>query len=545
IPPIWDPNWQPGEPLLNPQGDGPDFGFEGVPGAPWIPPDPELAAGPEHIVVMTNGQIACFLKDGTNLWRDEIENSFGFWGSLGADNFVFDPEVLWDPHSQRFMAMANERSDDNRSLFLFAVSKDDRPETADDWWKYRLDVTALAGNDIDSPNMGVNRDFVTLTADFFSPDKYLVYIIRKDSVLNGGTPRVTSELITGSQSYGVPVMWDGDTDTQYMIESTENAFGSNTTVIFHAIRDPFGSYDRRVFTLGVPAYRFPTSPPQRGTTTRPFLFEPRFWSSQYINGSLWAVHHVNSDRTRVRWYQFDMNNWPETLATPELNRWGEIDLGINNLGDGVFTFFPSIGVDEEGNAAITYARSASREFISIGRALLGADDPLATFRVPEMVKESNAPDTSERWGDYSFTQPDPFEANTFWGHHEFKLNDGTAWRTWVAQYIVDPTASMTLELSPQPLLREEDATADVTGAPANTRVYLACSLTGLGETPVPVLGITLGLDQPSQVGSALADAGGTAVINLRIPPQAPLVEVFVQAAAQGAISNIIDTTIQP
>ena len=49
-------------------------------------------------------------------------------------------------------------------------------------------MTALAGNDIDSPNLALSRDYVLLTADFFGPDKYLIYVIDKSSILEGGAP---------------------------------------------------------------------------------------------------------------------------------------------------------------------------------------------------------------------------------------------------------------------------------------------------------------------------------------------------------------------
>jgi hypothetical protein len=184
---------------------------------------------------MTNGEIGTFTKSGLNRWRDEIENSFGFWGELGTDNFVFDPEVKWDPHSRRFFAMACERSDNWRSNFLLAVSKDESPDDRDDWYKYRLDVTSLAGNDIDSPNLSMSTDYVLLTADFFGPDKYLVYILYKETLLNGGNPVEASELISGSgqQSMGIPVVYDND-DKLYILQSTEY---SNNTEVIHLPRD--------------------------------------------------------------------------------------------------------------------------------------------------------------------------------------------------------------------------------------------------------------------------------------------------------------------
>ncbi|MHC4380593.1 MAG: hypothetical protein ACYSU1_05840, partial [Planctomycetota bacterium] len=212
IPPIWDPNWVPQQRLGGTlAASGGDFGFEAVPGTGWTPPDPEMAVGPSDILVMTNGEITSMTFAGGVRWTDLIEGGAGFWGSLGTGGFVFDPEACWDPHADRFLAMACERTA-GRSYFLFAISKDNSPDNANDWWKYRFDVTALAGDDIDSPNMAVGPDSIVLTADFFGPDKYLIYILDKASVLGGGAAVTTSELITGSsqQSMGIPVVYDVD-----------------------------------------------------------------------------------------------------------------------------------------------------------------------------------------------------------------------------------------------------------------------------------------------------------------------------------------------
>ncbi|MFG0328582.1 MAG: hypothetical protein ACF8PN_01680 [Phycisphaerales bacterium] len=532
VPPLWDPDYRTQAPFEG-LGDGPDFGFEGVPGTGWYPPDPEMAVGMNHIVLMTNGQINCFLKDGTNLWRDEIENSFGFWGSLGADNFVFDPEAHWDPHSGRFLAMACERSDNGRSNFLLAVSKDGAPETANDWWKYRIDVTSISDNDIDSPNMGVDSDFIYLTADFFGPDKYLVYVIDKSSVLNGGSIVANHELIVGTsqQSMGVPVTYDANAPAQYILQSTE--LSVNTQVIFHAVTNPISSYQRQTFTLNVPSYTYPNQPPQRGTSSRPFLFEPRFWSCTLINGSLWAVHHVNNQRARVRWYEFDMNNWPNG-GTPEIAQWGEIDLG----GE-IHTFFPSIGVDDEGNAAITFARSAPDEYISMSRAVRLASDAPNTFRDSVIVQDSTAGATGGRWGDYSATVPDPMMDDTFWGHHEFTTSGGTSWRTWVARYDLPNLLDLTVD----PLFAGQNASMQASNATPGQRVYFAYSVTGEGSTFVPQLNVTLDLDRPRLGGSAVADGGGVASLSEPIPPNIGPLAIWIQAAEVGRKSNLVLTQI--
>jgi len=537
IPPIYDPNWVPQPPFTRNTPAGADFGFEAVPGTGWTPPDPEMAVGTNHIIVMVNGQIACFDKAGVNIWRDEIESNFGFWGGQGATGFVFDPEAKWDPHSQRYLAMACERSSNSRSMFLLAVSKDDSPTTAADWWKYRIDVTPLAGNDIDSPNMAVNLDSILLTADFFSPtDEYLIYVIDKNSVLNGGAPVVASELISGArqQSMGIPVVYD-PSSVQYILQSTE--LTTNTTVIFHAIQNPLTAYSRVTHTLTVPTYTYPNQPPQKGSSSRPFLFEPRFWSVAVRNDSLWAVHHVNSTRARVRWYQFDLNGWPASGTPPSLTQSGELD-----YGDSIHTFFPSIHVDAADNAAITFSRSSPTEYISIGRALRAAGDPLNTFRPMQVVQTSDNAHTSGRWGDYSGTHADDAAgAGTFWGHHEFTSGSTGSWRTWAARYELDATA---FRLNVQPTITAgASATLTVSGATPGASVQLLYTEAGPGLTLLGQYGAYCSLTTPIFGPIKVANGQGNANFSRFVPGSLSGRTFWFQAMESGRASNWEKRTI--
>ena len=426
IPPVWNAESITHERPIYPEGN--QVGFLGVADTGWNPPDPEIAVGPNHIVTMTNGAIAFLDKQGNLLFQDEIENDFGFWGDLGADNFVFDPECLWDPHAGRFFAMACERSDNGRSYYLVAVSDDANPMGT--WHKYRIDVTNV-DNDIDSPNMAIDENVLYLTADFFGPDKYQVLMIEKTPLLSGGSVNSEEIVITGSgnQSMGIPIIHDTNAPAAYLIQSSEgtgNGVNFNE-VRFHAIQNQLTNPTRVTVDVNVPTYAYPNQPPQAGTSVRPFLFEPRFWSCTYINGSLWAVHHVNSNRVRVRWYEFEMNGWPNSGSNPTLRQSGELD-----YGSGIHTYFPSIAVDDEGNAAIVFARSSTSEFISFAGAYRAAGDPLGTFRDMETLRDSTSPaNFASRWGDYSHIEYDPATPGRFWGTHEWTDNS-TSWRTWIA-----------------------------------------------------------------------------------------------------------------
>jgi hypothetical protein len=403
-----------------------DFGFLGVNFTGWTPPDPIIAAGPEHLAVMTNGAIAFFQKDGTMDFQDEIEDSFGFWGNEGATGFVFDPEVIYDPHTDRFMAMACERAPGSKSYYLLAVSDDSNPNG--DWYKYRLDVTTEGGGgDIDSPNIAVDSEAVYLTADFFTGgQKYLVYILEKDPLLSGSIGITKSMLITGSQSFGIPVSY-GNPPAMYMIEHFEAT--TNTIVRLHAITDPLGTPDRETYDLTVTAYSPPEDPPQKGTSSRPETFDSRFWSCVWRDGSLWATHHQGTSRVMARWYEIKTNDWPIS-GTPEVYQSGDIDPGPD-----IRTFFTSIAPDGNGNAAMCFARSSPDEYISMARCTRSVEDPLGTMGDVVIVKESSD-SYSGRWGDYSGVSCDPSDDRTFWMHHEYTPGENI-WNTWISSCFVE------------------------------------------------------------------------------------------------------------
>jgi hypothetical protein len=143
---------------------------------------------------MTNGRISFLTKAGVQTFTTPIEGGAGFWGSVGASSFVFDPEVIYDTISNRFFAMASEGNappGGNKSYALIAVSDDSDPNGP--WHKYRLETTALAGSVFDSPNIAVDSNAVYVTGDG-SNGNYQIFIWDKASMVIGLTPAVSKSL---------------------------------------------------------------------------------------------------------------------------------------------------------------------------------------------------------------------------------------------------------------------------------------------------------------------------------------------------------------
>lgn len=405
-----------------------DFGFTGVTTTGWTPPDPYMAVGPDHVVIMTNGAIAFFQKDdGTKDHQEKIEGRNGFWGSKGATDFIFDPEVLYDPESGRFFAMAAEGyAPGNKSYVLIAVSDDSDPNGT--WYKYRFETTKEAGNLFDSPNIAVDSQAVYITGDAFGKGAaYPIYTFDKESLLAGNDPatRKTLSLDTQTLSAGIPPVSFDNPPALYMIEHSEADPADHVRLI--ALTDPLGSPALTDYELTVPKYSPPEDPPQKGTSTRPETFDQRFWSCAYHNGSLWATHHVNSSNVVARWYEIAMNGWPESDDLPTLVQSGEIA-----PAKGIRTFFSAITVDDNGGAALVYARSSTVEYMNMATSQRFRSDASGTFRGTLTRKSSTSPDDSGRWGDYCAINVDPTDGRTFWAVHEYRENTG--WKTWIQRF---------------------------------------------------------------------------------------------------------------
>ncbi|MFQ5749568.1 MAG: hypothetical protein ACE5H3_08950, partial [Planctomycetota bacterium] len=421
--PEYDPNYVPDPPEANAPPAGPDFGFQASANTGWNPPDPDLAVGPANIVTIVNGEIAFFDKAGNNSFRQAIAGSSGFWGSVGAENFVFDPTALYDPHSGRFIVGAGEQASNGGQLLVLAVSDDSDPNGT--WFKYRFDLTAVGGF-VDFPNLGVDQDAVYFVNDFFAaPTGNFIHIIPKAPLLVGGAATVTSvRTASGPISLSSTKTYDTSTPAQYFITAFS---GSNTKLLLKAIENPLGTPVLSQFQLTVPSFNGPPDADQFGTSNLADTIDFRIKNGIYRNGRLWVAHTVGVNGTaRVRWYEIDPRGWPASGNNPVL-----VQMGTQNLGVGEHNWYGDINVDAAGNMALAFNRSSSNQYISVERSFHLAGDSAGSLHSPTLLQISTSPEEGSRWGDYSGLEEDPVSPGTFWSHHEYRTS---SWRTWVGKF---------------------------------------------------------------------------------------------------------------
>jgi hypothetical protein len=148
--------------------------------------------------------------------------------------------------------------------------------------------------------------------------------------------------------------------------------------------------------------------------------DPRFDGTvSRVNNDIWAVHSVdalygaNNHRTAIRWYRIDANTG--TLG----------DMGT--LSDASHDYImPSIAANNAGSVVIGFSRTGLDEFPSAYAAVGQTANGKTTFGSPFLLKAGEglyhyipAFPAIDRWGDFSATQVDPNDPNTFWTFQEW------------------------------------------------------------------------------------------------------------------------------
>ena len=526
--PDWDPNWRP-EPLNPAIPRGGLGGFTAFNSTGWTPPDPNLAVGRNHIVGVVNSQISFFEKDGTQTYSKSLSGSSGFFGNNisggSAGSFVFDPIAVYSSHHDRFVVAAAEDTN-NTSYICIGVSDDNDPNG--NWHTYR--ITASSCGFLDFPNIGIDEHAVYVSGDCFSGGGNDVYIFPMANMMSGASMTPTKMNMSSSLlSLGCVKNYDINTDIQYFITAWQ---GSSSQLTFYAITDPLTNPQKTSTTVSVASRQSPPGADQLGTSNKADTIDSRIKHGVYRNGRLWFCHNVGAgsggNTARVRWYEFDMQGWPNSGLQPI-----EVQYGTLNYGNGEHNWFGDIHVDDMGNATIAYHRSSSTQYIEIEYVMRAPGDAAGFMGVEETLQNSTRAETGSRWGDYSGVEEDPSSPGSFWSHHEYRTS---SWRTWMGNFGIPPGPTLT-------------TTAMFNGMPVSLMlenadpfelVYFIWSANGTGSGPCfsGLGGLCVDILYPVKLaGTATADSTGYASMVKNIPASAPNITIWVQAVMQRGVAG--------
>jgi len=421
-----------------------------------IPPDTMGAVGPDHIVVMLNDRVRIQDRTGGAISTVTLAT---FWAPASPSS-PFDPTVIFDPTSDRWIACVDSHRRSANSRVIFAISASADPTGA--WTFFNIDGDPANVAWADFPRMGYNATWIAITNNMFtiSGDSFVgasMWVIDKSTALAGGPLTITTfnygfDVDGGFGTFGTSLTpattHDAAEPTLWIIDSAGFASGD---IQLHRLSTITGTGPAPVWAVApdgpfpgtglypVSTNYSPSTPnaQQLGTATRIATNGARIYDAELRNGHLWYTH---------------VGGLPALSPTRASSFWYEIDTGVpidSNIvqsgvvdDTGVYHFFPSIAVNCSNDMMLGFTRSSSSIFAEAAFTFQLSTDTPGTTRPVQQIKAGEDSyvktfgGSSVRWGDYSATVVDPVDDRSMWTIQEYAANDvgpgasDDRWSTW-------------------------------------------------------------------------------------------------------------------
>jgi hypothetical protein len=456
--------------LLAPPFDAWNFDTNGtVNGYYTIPPDNAAAAGPNNVVDAINVGIEWFSKTGTLQHRESLEDFFASLlaapaGVAAADEeqSVFDPRVIYDQYSDRFVVVALDQTDTadgdpaNTSHILLAVSHNSNPENG--WYQTSIDsdvVDGLTHYWTDFPGVGVGSSAIYITGNLFSYGAGSghggrAWIVSKTGLYTGGAATVLGPYdpfaLTGTsgapvtlqpaQMFGTPPTNVGTFLAGY---SGLSDVGGNVYVQVVKIENPITAptFTSKYLKWGTGTAESPGPLPNAPqplpsavliNTGDRRVSSNAVWRSNnlYFAGTTVPAAGSDAAQATAHWWRVDTTTLASSSPTPA----DQGLVGGEAIGTGTFTYFPSVGVDASGNMAVGFSASGPTAYAGAYYSGRLAGDPAGTTQAASTLHAGvdayyrTFLGTLNRWGDYSTTALDP-DGGTIWLFNQYAMSRGT------------------------------------------------------------------------------------------------------------------------
>jgi len=415
-----------------------------------FPPYPSCAAGPVSLLSVVDRNFIVFDKVGNTLYGSELDPFFASVKTQEIDyTLIRTPRALFDTYLQKYIlaAVGTKQNTSNQvtdSWVLFAVSKTDRPASVADWSKFAIKTSTdnAWGSD---PAMGVDEVSLYFTYNMMVKATGAFNTVRQHVIdkgpLNGTDPptQIPNRFFNAAGFAQVPVHSFGTTKTEWFVYQ-EQGFNEQTSIhlFFRGNKTVPGDTSNLTgdFAVQVPAFTPATAARQKqtGATIPPQLDSPgeRIMSAVARGNSIWATHTVNgANGSEVRWYEFDITNYP---SAPTLKQTGAVDVGQSGIGGAIDNFNPAIMVSAAGDMMLSFTSAGPQNFPSMVYTWRSKTDAQGQTRTPELVKAGprsylGGGTGLEKWGSWSGLALDPADQATFWMFNQVPTATGN-WETW-------------------------------------------------------------------------------------------------------------------
>ncbi|HJU53890.1 MAG TPA: proprotein convertase P-domain-containing protein [Pyrinomonadaceae bacterium] len=480
-----------------------------------IPPDTHGAVGPNHLMVVLNTQMRIQTRTGATVSTVSLDSFFsavpGPWqfGQPGT----FDPQVFYDPFSNRWMFTVVADADAPTSAILLAVSQTSDP--TGNWKIYKADVDSAGTAWADYPRMGFNKNWIVITVNMFGVNgtgfkRSSIFVFNKATLYAfaaAASYKVFHDFCNAGASFCAftqtpAVTYDNALNTMYLIEDWDGHTQLRIKTITGTAAAPaYGAAN--VFTTPVAAanaWTFgPPSgndfAPQLGSTNKFQTNDSRVQSVVYRNGSLWAAQTIflpntaTPTRSSIQWWQL--------TPAGAIQQRGRVD----DPTGAKFYAFPSIAVNKNSDVLVGYSRFSSQQYASANYAFRAAADPVNTLGTEVVLKAGAAPYFKDfgggrnRWGDYSNTVVDPLNDLDLWTiqEHAAAVSGGfSRWGTWWGRIARGPATPVpNIQLGTVTATDGNTADPDTVIEPGETNNKLTIQLKNTGNAAATAVSATL------------------------------------------------------
>ena len=415
--------------------------FDGIAQTGWIPPDNNLAVGPNHLVEIVNTSVSMYTKNGTLLTGPtNLPDLFAPIGGL-CNTYVVDPVVLYDRPADRWVISGIGLDYVSKYGECIAVSTTNDPTGTYSLYFYsfgttlndypKLSTWATASNSAYLVSYNLNGG----QADICALD-------RTKMLAGNSTAAELCKTATASESTYLPGDMDGPTVPP---DGTPGLFLS-----WHD-NNPGQLYLRKLtlnFASGTATLSAPTTisvandtsacfsscVPQPGTTqTLDVLGDRlmyRFAIRHFADHDRAVVTHavLSGSQVAFRWYELY-----DPAGSVTVNQQGTF------APDSTYRWMSSMAEDQSGNIAVGYSAASSTLYPAIRFTGRVPSDPAGSLETEASIQEGagsqSGGSSADRWGDYSAMQVDPVDDCTFWYVNEYEKATGYEnWTTHIASF---------------------------------------------------------------------------------------------------------------
>jgi hypothetical protein len=421
-----------------------DFG--GIDQTTLSPPDPDIAAGPDHVVAAVNSRFAFYDKCGNNLYENNFSDFVG-----NTTDFIFDPKVIYDRWNSRFiMTICVRNNTSHQSYVLLMISDDNNPVGGWCWWYFDYGTTYWA----DYQDVGAWTDAVIITANIFdwsTPNRIFQYshvrvIETADLLACAAASSVFWTGMTnpnnGTQAFAIRasdhMTWGADF---WMINSV--SYGGD----FLTLWSVSGGWAAPVLNSWDMAANIYDDPPPllQANGTYVDCGDARLMNAAYYNGNLWAGHG-----RRFNWGE------PTDRSAIAVFQVGTVAKTINYQtpygGPGFYYSYPAVDLDTSLDGVVTFAWGGPANFPGTRYSNLPSGGPISgsstlVVGLANYAGGGTAGTFADpyRWGDYYGCDLDPYDNRTLWFYGQFASNSPSpSWDTHVGATSIDGAGVLTV-----------------------------------------------------------------------------------------------------